>query len=201
MKSERARLRVTTLVVAFALALIFIPMLFDEPATDYQTLVVSGSGPLSKERVMALRNELRQPLGDSPSVIDFDQAVPASDVMERVHQLASEVDVDGYNTQDGTRFGEPILKELTQDSRVLAILVARHNDRAKAKALRDEMREQGYEAFISTVKLEVGGENSSENILHRVAVGPLLSHSEAERQRGDISLANNVAARVMEMSQ
>ena len=43
MKSERARLRVTTLVVAFALALIFIPMLFVEPATDCPTFVVSGS--------------------------------------------------------------------------------------------------------------------------------------------------------------
>ena len=201
MTSERTRMRATTLVVGGALALILIPMLFDEPATDYQTLTVAGSGPLSNERVMALQAEIQQPLGQSPTVADFDQAVPATDLIDRVRQLASEVDADGYNTQDGTRFGEPILQEMTDSSRVLAVLVGQRNDLAAARALREQMRDQGYEAFISAVKLEVGGENSLENIVHRVAIGPLLSHTEAEQMRDDISRANNVNARVVEMSQ
>ena len=40
MKSERTRMRATTLVVGAALALILIPMLFDEPATDYQLSLI-----------------------------------------------------------------------------------------------------------------------------------------------------------------
>ncbi|HBK11208.1 MAG TPA: hypothetical protein DDZ32_00095 [Gammaproteobacteria bacterium] len=201
MTSERTRMRATTLVVAVALALILIPMVFDEPATDYQTLTVAGSGPLSSERAMALQKQLQQPLGQSPTVVDFDQAVPATDLIDRVRQLAAEVDADGYNTQDGTRFGEPILQEMTESSRVLAVLVDQRNDITEARALRQQMRDQGYEAFISTAKLEVGGENSSENIVHRVAIGPLLSHTEAEEMRDDISRANNLNARVVEMSQ
>ena len=201
MTSERTRMRATTLVVAAALALILIPMVFDEPATDYQTLTVAGSGPLSSERAMALQKQLQQPLGQSPTVVDFDQAVPATDLIDRVRQLAAEVDADGYNTQDGTRFGEPILQEMTESSRVLAVLVDQRNDITEARALRQQMRDQGYEAFISTAKLEVGGENSSENIVHRVAIGPLLSHTEAEEMRDDISRANNLNARVVEMSQ
>jgi len=201
MTSERTRMRATTLVVAVALALILIPMVFDEPATDYQTLTVAGSGPLSSERAMALQKQLQQPLGQSPTVVDFDQAVPATDLIDRVRQLAAEVDADGYNTQDGTRFGEPILQEMTESSRVLAVLVDQRNDITEARALRQQMRDQGYEAFISTAKLEVGGENSSENIVHRVAIGPLLSHTEAEEMRDDISRANNLTARVVEMSQ
>ena len=201
MTSERTRMRATTLVVAVALALILIPMVFDEPATDYQTLTVVGSGPLSSERVMALQAEIQQPLGESPTVVDFDQAVPATDLIDRVRQLASEVDADGYNTQDGTRFGEPILQEMTESSRVLAVLVDQRNDITEARVLRQQMRDQGYEAFNSTAKLEVGGENSSENIVHRVAIGPLLSHTEAEEMRDDISRANNLNARVVEMSQ
>ena len=201
MTSERTRMRATTLVVAVALALILIPMVFDEPATDYQTLTVAGSGPLSSERAMALQKQLQQPLGQSPTVVDFDQAVPATDLIDRVRQLAAEVDADGYNTQDGTRFGEPILQEITESSRVLAVLVDQRNDITEARALRQQMRDQGYEAFISTAKLEVGGENSSENIVHRVAIGPLLSHTEAEEMRDDISRANNLNARVVEMSQ
>ena len=201
MTSERTRMRATTLVVAVALALILIPMVFDEPATDYQTLTVVGSGPLSSERAMALQKEIQQPLGQSPTVVDFDQAVPATDLIDRVRQLAAEVDADGYNTQDGTRFGEPILQEITESSRVLAVLVDQRNDITEARALRQQMRDQGYEAFISTAKLEVGGENSSENIVHRVAIGPLLSHTEAGEMRDDISRANNLNARVVEMSQ
>ena len=201
MTSERTRMRATTLVVAVALALILIPMVFDEPATDYQTLTVAGSGPLSSERAMALQKQLQQPLGQSPTVVDFDQAVPATDLIDRVRQLAAEVDADGYNTQDGTRFGEPILQEMTESSRVLAVLVDQRNDITEARVLRQHMRDQGYEAFISTAKLEVGGENSSENIVHRVAIGPLLSHTEAEEMRDDISRANNLTARVVEMSQ
>lgn len=201
MTSERTRMRATTLVVAVALALILIPMVFDEPATDYQTLTVAGSGPLSSERAMALQKQLQQPLGQSPTVVDFDQAVPATDLIDRVRQLAAEVDADGYNTQDGTRFGEPILQEITESSRVLAVLVDQRNDITEARALRQQMRDQGYEAFISTAKLEVGGENSSENIVHRVAIGPLLSHTEAGEMRDDISRANNLNARVVEMSQ
>ena len=201
MTSERTRMRATTLVVAVALALILIPMVFDEPATDYQTLTVAGSGPLSIERAMALQKQVQQPLGQSPTVVDFDQAVPATDLIDRVRQLAAEVDADGYNTQDGTRFGEPILQEMTESSRVLAVLVDQRNDITEARALRQQMRDQGYEAFISTAKLEVGGENSSENIVHRVAIGPLLSHTEAEEMRDDISRANNLKARVVEMSQ
>lgn len=201
MTSERTRMRATTLVVAVALALILIPMVFDEPATDYQTLTVAGSGPLSSERAMALQKQLQQPLGQIPTVVDFDQAVPATDLIDRVRQLAAEVDADGYNTQDGTRFGEPILQEMTESSRVLAVLVDQRNDITEARALRQQMRDQGYEAFISTAKLEVGGENSSENIVHRVAIGPLLSHTEAEEMRDDISRANNLNARVVEMSQ
>jgi cell division septation protein DedD len=201
MTSERTRMRATTLVVGVALALILIPMVFDEPATDYQTLTVAGSGPLSSERVMALQAEIQQPLGQSPTVVDFDQAVPSTDLIDRVRQLASEVDADGYNAQDGTRFGEPILQEMTESSRVLAVLVDQSNDVTEARALREQMRGQGYEAFISAAKLEVGGENSSENIVHRVAIGPLLSHTEAEEMRDDVSRANNVNARVVEMSQ
>lgn len=201
MTSERTRMRATTLVVAVALALILVPMVFDEPATDYQTLTVAGSGPLSSERAMALQKQLQQPLGQSPTVVDFDQAVPATDLIDRVRQLAAEVDADGYNTQDGTRFGEPILQEMTESSRVLAVLVDQRNDITEARALRQQMRDQGYEAFISTAKLEVGGENSSENIVHRVAIGPLLSHTEAEEMRDDISRANNLNARLVEMSQ
>ena len=201
MTSERTRMRATTLVVAVALALILIPMVFDEPATDYQTLTVAGSGPLSSERAMALQKQLQQPLRQIPTVVDFDQAVHATELIDRVRQLAAEVDADGYNTQDGTRFGEPILQEMTESSRVLAVLVDQRNDIIEARALRQQMRDQGYEAFISTAKLEVGGENSSENIVHRVAIGPLLSHTEAEEMRDDISRANNLNARVVEMSQ
>ena len=191
----------TALIVAVSLAVIFIRRLFDGATTDYATLEVADSGPLDEERVRALQATLQEQLGERPVVADFGQTVPATDVMERVSQLASEVDADGYNTEDGTRFGEPVLKEINDSSRVLAVLVSQLNDAAVAGSLRDQMRAQGYEAFISTAKREIGGENSLENIVHRVAIGPLLSHTEAKQMRDAISGANDVKARIVEMSQ
>ena len=78
---------------------------------------------------------MQEQLGERPVVADFGQTVPATDVMERVSQLASEVDSDGYNTEDGTRFGEPVLKEINDSSRVLAVLVSQLNDAAAAGSL------------------------------------------------------------------
>ena len=55
--------------------------------------------------------------------------------------------------------------------------------------------------FTSTAKLMVGGENSVENLVHRVAIGPLLSHTHAQQMQSELSVAMNLEARVVEMSQ
>lgn len=201
MMNERFRLRLTTALVVISLLLITLPMLFDAPSLDYETFSINGSAPLREERVEEMRRQLYAPLQEQPPVPRYADVVPASDVMDRVRRLNAEVDADGFNTEDGTRFGEPILRPSNEASRVLAVLVSESNDSDRALVLRDRLREGGYEAFTSTAKLVVGGKNSAENLVHRVAVGPLLSHTQAQQMQSELSLAYEVQARVVEMSQ
>ena len=201
MTNERFRLRFTTALVVFSLLLITVPMLFDAPSVDYQTFAINGSGPLREERVQKLRQQLSAPLQKSPAVPRYEEVAPASDVIDRVRRLNAEVDEDGFNTEDGTRFGEPVLSPVRKNSRVLAVLVDESRDSKAALTLRDQLRNDGYEAFTSVAKRQVGGENSVENLVHRVAIGPLLSHTEARKMRDVLSVAMNLEARVVEMSQ
>ena len=201
MTNKRARPRATTVVVIVSLLVITLPMLFDTPSLDYENFAVNGAAPLSASRAEELREHLYAPLEKAPAIPRYEDVVPASDVIDRVRQLQSEVDEDGFNTLDGTRFGEPVLLPRTDSSRVLAVFVSESTDSESAVALRDRLRNDGYEAFISTAKKVVGGQNSTENTVHRVAVGPLLSHTHAQQMQDDLSLAYQVQARVVEMSQ
>ena len=201
MTNERLRLRFTTVLVVFSLLLITVPMLFDAPSVDYQTFAINGSAPLREERVQKLRQQLSAPLQKTPAVPRFEEVAPASDVIDRVRRLNAEVDEDGFNTEDGTRFGEPVLSPVRKNSRVLAVLVDESRDSKAALTLRDQLRNDGYEAFTSAAKRQVGGENRVENLVHRVAIGPLLSHTEAREMRDVLSVAMNLEPRVVEMSQ
>ena len=148
MMNERFRLRFTTALVVISLLLITVPMLFDAPSLDYETFSINGSAPLREERVEEMRRQSTRRC-KKPPVPRYADVVPASDVMDRVRRLNAEVDADGFNTEDGTRFGEPILRPSNEASRVLAVLVSESNDSDRALVLRDRLREDGYEAFTS----------------------------------------------------
>ncbi len=180
--NERARYRITGSLFLVALAVIFVPMLFDgEPA------------PLQTPPAVPPAQTVSQ------AVPDFADLVPTSDVVERVEALRAEVDSEGFDTATGTRFGEPILAtpseagETEQAERVWAVQAASFASQENARSFRQQLRTAGYEAFISTVKS--GGEQR-----HRVAVGPLLSAVDADAIKNNIAQEFDVEPTVMEMT-
>ena len=88
---------------------------------------------------------------------------------------------------------EPVLTEANAATRVWAVQVASFGEEGNALKLRDRLRSDGYEAFISTVKQE-------GQVLSRVAVGPFLEESEAEALRGELSAALSLNARIVAFS-
>ena len=64
-------------------------------------------------------------------------------------------------------------------------------EQGNAVNLRDRLRADGFEAFVSTYK-PPGGE-----ILNRVAVGPVLDLARAERLQQELSERYDVEARIM----
>jgi len=172
---EETRYRVTGSLFLLALAVICLPMLFDGaglPARDLAPL------------------QLDQPL---PEPVMPAEPAPTSDFAERVETLREQVDEAGFMTDSGTRFGEPVLSEADADTDVWAVQVASFAEADNAEGFRSRLREDGYEAFLSTVK-------TGDQVLSRVAVGPLVDAEQAGSLQRELSARYDTQARLMAFS-
>jgi len=171
---QETRYRVTGSLFLLALAVIFLPMLFD------------GAGLPTREL---------EPVQQIP-VADFEvpePVAPAPELISRVETLRAQVDDEGFQAQTDTRIGEPVLSEVSAATEVWAIQVASFADVENARVFRDRLREEGYEAFLSTVK-------TGTDVRTRVAVGPLLDRQQAASLQTELSSRYRVTARLMAFS-
>jgi cell division septation protein DedD len=203
--NETTRYRLIGSIFLLSLAAIFVPMVFDAPAPQRDAdflaaqegnVAAAESGDsqwqVPQQEVDELIAELKQREGD------LEAALAESEAQEEVNALAEQVDADGYWSEDGTRFGEPILSPVRSETTVFAIQLATFDDPDNAKSLRQQLRDDDQEAFISQYKQRgVGG----EKIRYRVAVGPLLSHTLAKEKRASYTQTYGVQAIVVAMSQ
>lgn len=169
---EQTRYRVTGSLFLIALAVICLPMLLDG-----EGMAPIKIAPLSVPEVV-------------PSVADLNDIAPESELPARVDELEAQVNPDGYYTDSGARVGEPVLTEPTRETRIWAVQVASFKDSARARTLRNSLRQQGFEAFLSTVQ-------QNDEVLNRVAVGPLLNESDAQRMRNELTMIVEQPARIM----
>ncbi len=172
---EETRYRVTGSLFLLALGVICLPMLFD------------GAGLPARELApLPMAETLPDPEGVA-------REVPESDFMARVDALRESVDAEGFLTDSGTRFGEPVLTDTRADTDVWAVQVASFAEAENAESFRTRLREDGYEAFISTTR-------SGDQVLSRVAVGPLLDSERAHSLQDELSARYDTRARLMAFS-
>jgi DedD protein len=172
---EETRYRVTGSLFLLALGVICLPMLLDGaglPARDLPELVVS------------------EPLPELPAAAS---RAPVVDLTARADALRAQTDDDGFLTDSGTRFGEPVLTRAGARTDVWAVQVASFASAANAEEFRERLRADGYEAFISTVR-------SDDQVLSRVAVGPLLDRERADSLRRELGARYRTEARLMAFS-
>ncbi|MBX3706856.1 MAG: SPOR domain-containing protein [Pseudomonadales bacterium] len=163
-----------------ALAVIFLPMLFD------------GAG-LPEVQI--------EPLPDAVVLADAPRVPPpapadiaaADELVPLVEALAEAVDEGGFSSATQTRLGEPVLSEVNADTAAWAVQVASFADLENARVFRARLREDGYEAFLSTIR--TGNETRT-----RVAVGPLQNRQEAASLQAELSARYRVTARLMGFS-
>ncbi|MGD8417121.1 MAG: SPOR domain-containing protein [Pseudomonadales bacterium] len=173
---EQTRYRVTGSLFLLAVAIIVFPMLFD--GKGLATIEIE---PLDVPKT-------------APEVTRREDVAPETDLVARAQQLAAEVDDEGFQADAaGTRFGEPVLSEPDDATRVWAVQLASFSDEDNALKLRDRVRGDGFEAFISTAKQD-------GRVLNRVAVGPLLDRQEADHLRDELSDALSLDARIVAFS-
>jgi len=160
---NQTRYRVTGSLFLLAVAVILFPMLFDG----------AGLEPLAIEPL-----DVPNTVPDVPSRA---AKAPASDFVDRADALRASVDEGGFQADAaGTRMGEPVLTEPDDTTQVWAVQVASFGEEENALKLRDRLRSDAKEAFISTVRQD-------EETLRRVAVGPLLDRGEAEELRDELA--------------
>ena len=204
--NEITRYRLIGSIFLLSLAAIFVPMVFDAPAPERDSDFLIDQ---EEETAAAAQNDDSQWLAPQQEVDeliaelkqregDLDAALTESRVQKRVSALTEQVDADGYWSENGTRFGEPILSPVRSDTTVFAIQLATFDDPDNAKSLRQQLRDDDQEAFISQYKQRgLGG----EKIRYRVAVGPLLSHTLVKEKRASYTQTYGVQAIVVAMSQ
>lgn len=170
--NEQTRYRVTGSLFLLAVAIVCLPMLFD------------GDG---------LPSVSLEPLSSSlslPEVQPFSEVTPQSDFVARVDALRRTVDEEGFHRETHTLFGEPVLGGTVSATDVWAVQVASFAEHDNALSFRSQLRDDGYEAFLSTIK-------NGNAIRYRVAVGPLLDLTEAEILQQQLSGQYEVEARLM----
>lgn len=171
--NEQTRHRITGSLFLLAIAIIFLPMLFD------------GDG------VAGVQLEPIETDYIPPAVQRFNEVVPASDFVERVAELRAEVDEQGFRKDTGARLGEPVLSVPNDATEAWAVQLASFSDQDNARDFRDQLRADGYEAFVASYRPATGA------VMSRVAVGPLLNASRAELLREELATRYETEARIM----
>ena len=170
---EQTRYRLTGGLFLLAVAVILLPMLFD------------GDG---------IPGVLVEPVATDyvpPAVQRFEEVAPASDFVERVAELRQEVDDQGFHLETGARIGEPVLSTPDERTEAWAVQLYSFARQESALELRDRLRGDDFEAFVSSYRPPDG------NVLSRVAVGPVLDFTRAEQLRQELSGRYEVEARIM----
>ena len=110
----------------------------------------------------------------SPQILvpDFTEVIPKASIVEDVSALRGEVDEQGFNAGTNSLFGEPVLSPVAETTKIFAVQVASFAEQNNALATRKQLRDEGYEAFISTIKKQ-------SRPFYRVAIGPLLARADA----------------------
>ena len=198
--NDVTRYRLIGTIFLLSLAAIFLPMIFDAPAPSLQD--VASTSDLNNTQTF----ENVDPRAEVESLIAqmeqeqqaMDQAFADSKLQEKVDGIREMVDADGYWVESGTRFGEPILLPIGDETEVFAVQLATFDEQVNARKMRERLLGDGEEAFISQYKQRgLGG----EKIRYRVAVGPMLSHTLAKEKRTSYTQTYGVEAIVVAMTQ
>ncbi len=172
---ERTRYRLTGGIFLIALALLLAPLLPDDDEPPGVTLI-----PIELDDAY-----------EPPDIPAFDEVAPESDLQARVEEMRQSVDADGFHADTDTRFGEPVLSAPDDATEAWAVQLGAFRDAERARAFRDRLRQDGQEAFISTYR------PAPDEVLFRVAVGPLVNKGRAQQLAEELSLAHTTEARLM----
>jgi DedD protein len=190
--NELLKQRLVGAVVLIALAVIFVPMIFETPETGRGTL--GNALPTQPEREMRDRIqaiELPPPPEPVPDVVQVEESV-ATAAIELVEEAPPLPVVQDHEPkpvkaeqpeqpEERPRQPEKLAADSVKPSLSgWVVQVASVQNKVNALALKDRLRSLGFDSFVEQVK-------TSKGLLFRVRVGPELQRSNAEQLRADLA--------------
>lgn len=170
--------RVVGAIVLVALAVIFIPLLLPGKGDIAEPFRQAEAPPAPEHRFAPVPETPEPPaLGTAaiaPLAIPADEAVP-----EPATSGSARVETQVSSVKPAPQTAEPIISTSVKPAakgpvQGWIVQVGSFSDQAKAAALRDRLRKQGYASFVEAVK-------SGTTSAYRVRVGPELTREAAER--------------------
>lgn len=193
--------RVSLMILLVAIVLLLVPFYFDyrDLSDDY----VSTAHTSSVESNLL---EMRDSLKERMNTIDFSDSSSISQIAsDRLSDLPSKMrelaDSENYSLDSGTRFGEPVMGPVNEQTQVFAIRVKSFDLLEDARLFRETLRDNGHDAFISSAKEVLADNILSEVVDHGVFVGPFLKVADTDEVLESINIQFGVESSVVGMSQ
>ena len=193
--------RVSLIILLVAIVLLLVPFYFDyrDLSDDYVSTAHSNS-------VESNLLEMRDSLKERMNTIDYSDNSSISQIAsDRLSELPSKMrelaDSENYSLDSGTRFGEPVMGPVNEQTQVFAIRVKSFELLEDARLFRETLRDNGHDAFISSAKEVLADNILSEVVDHGVFVGPFLKVADTDEVLESINIQFGVESSVVGMSQ
>ena len=193
--------RVSLIILLVAIVLLLVPFYFDyrDLSDDYVSTAHSSS-------VESNLLEMRDSLKERMNTIDHSDNSSISQIAsDRLSELPSKMrelaDSENYSLDSGTRFGEPVMGPVNEQTQVFAIRVKSFDLFEDARLFRETLRDNGHDAFISSAKEVLADNILSEVVDHGVFVGPFLKVADTDEVLESINIQFGVESSVVGMSQ
>ena len=193
--------RVSLIILLVAIVLLLVPFYFDykDLSDDYVSTAHSNS-------VESNLLEMRDSLKERMNTIDYSDnssiSQIASDRLSGLPSIMRELaDSENYSLDSGTRFGEPVMGPVNEQTQVFAIRVKSFDLLEDARLFRETLRDNGHDAFISSAKEVLADNILSEVVDHGVFVGPFLKVADTDEVLESINIQFGVESSVVGMSQ
>jgi len=193
--------RVSLIILLVAIVLLLVPFYFDyrDLSDDYVSTAHSSS-------VESNLLEMRDSLKERMNTIDYSDNSSISQIAsDKLSELPSKMrelaDSENYSLDSGTRFGEPVMGPVNEQTQVFAIRVKSFDLLEDARLFRETLRDNGHDAFISSAKEVLADNILSEVVDHGVFVGPFLKVADTGEVLESINIQFGVESSVVGMSQ
>ena len=193
--------RVSLMILLVAIVLLLVPFYF-----DYRDLADDSVSTANANSVESNLLEMRDSLKERMNTIDYSDNSSISQIAsDRLSELPSKMrelaDSENYSLDSGTRFGEPVMGPVNEQTQVFAIRVKSFDLLEDARLFRETLRDNGHDAFISSAKEVLADNILSEVVDHGVFVGPFLKVADADEVLESINIQFGVESSVVGMSQ